>query len=255
MHEIVGVIVESRSQDLAVGDRVAGYATDARGFSQYFINSGTQLFPVTSHLSDRDLVVVQPLATVLNAFSRVGNVAGHEVAVIGQGPLGLLWSHVLKSAGAARVVGVDQVDRSDVARAFGVDRAVWDISANWAASLKAEERYRLVVEAVGHQVGTLNDAISAVAFEGHVSAFGVPDDPYYPIAFLELFRKNASLTSGITSDWRRFLRDALEYLERHPDLPGSYITHEFSPVEAQRAYECASRPAAGRLKVVVVAGA
>ena len=252
LHEIVGDIVETRSAAFAVGDRVTGYATGARGMNEYFVNSDLQLSPVVSSLSNRDLVVVQPLATVLNALSRVPAIKGQEVAVIGQGPLGLLLSHVLKSSGAAKVTGVDQVDRNDVAGAFGVDEVVWRTSASWVESLEGPQRPAVVVEAVGHQVGTLNDAVGAVAPEGHIVAFGVPDDRFYPLAFFDMFRKNASLTSGVTRDWRRFLRDALVYLEHHRELPEAYITHEFAVRDAQKAFECASVPAVGRLKVALV---
>ena len=60
------------------------------------------------------------------------------------------------------------------------------------------------------------------------------------------------MTSGVTTDWRRFLGQAVDYLEKYPDLPAAYITHEFDVTEAQRAFECASWPAVGRLKVALV---
>ena len=252
LHEVVGEVVETRSALLARGDRVAGKVPSARGMSEYFIGSDTDMIAVESAMSDRDLVVVQSLATVLSACARAGTVDGRHVAVIGQGPLGLLWSHVLKSAGAARVTGVDQVDRSDVADAFSVDEVVWANSADWAASLGGQDRPALVVEAVGHQVGTLNDAVMAVAPGGLVVGFGVPDDAYYPLAFVELFRKNASLVGCVTTEWPHFLRLALAYLEQHPGLADSYITHEFSVADVQKAYDCAVIPAAGRLKVALL---
>ena len=61
--------------------------------------------------------------------------SGQTAAVIGQGPIGLLFSHVLKARGAARVTGVDPVDRSDVAAAFGVDETVTARAERWAAAL------------------------------------------------------------------------------------------------------------------------
>jgi L-iditol 2-dehydrogenase len=256
LHEVVGEVVETRSAALSLGDRVVGFAAEARGMREYFVTSDNYMIPVKSSVSDRDLVVVQSLATVLSALSRVGtassrHVSGRHAAVIGQGPLGLLWAHVLKSQGAEHVTGVDQVDRTWAASAFSVDEPVWASSSDWSGSLRDEARPDLVVEAVGHEVGTLNDAIQALAPEGVIVAFGVPDDPYYPVAFVDLFRKNASLVTGVTKDWPRFLGEALSYLERHPALAGSYITHEFSVADVQKAYECAARPVSRRLKVVL----
>src|SRR5205085_2342935 len=84
----------------------------------------------------------------------------HEVA--GRGPIGLLFAHLAKAAGAAHVTGVDRRDRSDLAAVFGVDQMVQAASDLWVASLPPAGRPELVVEAIGHQTATLTHAIEAV---------------------------------------------------------------------------------------------
>jgi threonine dehydrogenase-like Zn-dependent dehydrogenase len=108
-----------------------------------------------------------------------------------------------------------------------------------------------VIEAVGHQAGTLNDAVEAVAPGGTVLAFGVPDETHYAFAFMQFFRKNATLTGGVTEDRTRSLAQARDYLKRHPELLEPYITDVFPVAEAQAAFELAVQPAAGRLKIVL----
>jgi threonine dehydrogenase-like Zn-dependent dehydrogenase len=193
---------------------------------------------------------VQPLCTVLHAVERLGEVAGLRVAVIGQGPIGLLFSHALKARGAVHVTGVDRVDRAAIAAAFGVDEPVWNDSAAWAAAL-GDERPDIVVEAVGHQTGTLEDAVAAVAYAGTVLAFGVPDDTHYPFPFTAFFRKNATLLAGVATERRAALAAAREYLREHPDLLEPYITDVVAVEQAQSAFERAVAPTAGRLKVVL----
>jgi threonine dehydrogenase-like Zn-dependent dehydrogenase len=252
LHEVVGRVLETTSPTLQVGDRVVGYATSARGLSEYFVNDAAQLIAVDSGLSDSELVVAQPLATVMCALAKLSIVKGAYVAVIGLGPIGVTLSQMLKAAGAARVVGVDRLDRLELSGRFGIDEVIWSSSSNWAESL-GSERPGIVVEAVGHQVGTLNDAIAAVGFGGHIVAFGVPDDPYYPLAFEELFRKNASMTTGTTDDWQTHLTSAWHYLEDNPWFARELVTHRFPVAKAQRAFECGLSPVKGRLKVVVEA--
>ena len=41
--------------------------------------------------------MVQPLCTVLHQLDRIPDVAGKRVAVIGQGSIGLLFSHAVKA--------------------------------------------------------------------------------------------------------------------------------------------------------------
>jgi len=250
LHEVVGRVLETTSSTLRVGDRVVGYATAARGLCENFANEARQLIAVDSLLSDRELVVTQPLATVMSALSKLGAVRDAHVAVIGLGPIGILFSQMVKVAGAAKVVGIDRLDRQELLGRFGLDEVIWSSSRNWARSL-GPERPGIVIEAVGHQVGTLNDAITAVGFGGHIIAFGVPDDAYYPLAFAEQFRKNVSLTTGTTHDWQTHLTSAWLYLEANPWFARELVTHRFPVTEAQRAFECAAAPLKGRLKVVI----
>lgn len=49
---------------------------------------------------------------------------GKRVAVIGAGPIGLSFCHVLKQYGAGQVTAVDPVDRGDVAVRYGADEFV-----------------------------------------------------------------------------------------------------------------------------------
>src|SRR5215204_4295902 len=117
MHELVGVVQASAADDLAVGARVVGWAEGHRGLTEKFVARADQVAPLDDELPPIQSTVIQPLCTVLYAVRRLGDVRGAHVAVIGQGSIGLLFSHVLKTAGAAHVTGVDPVDRRDVADA------------------------------------------------------------------------------------------------------------------------------------------
>ena len=59
---------------------------------------------------------------MLYAVERLPDLTGRHVAVLGQGSIGLLFSYVAKTAGAAQVTGVDPVDRDDIGPAFGWTR-------------------------------------------------------------------------------------------------------------------------------------
>ncbi len=251
LHELCGEIVASRHPDLVPGDRVVGMAKGSRGFSEYVVNPGDLLRAVEIDLPSSTVTAIQPLATVLNALSRMPSPEDKRVAVIGQGPLGILFSHVLKSRGARHVAGIDRVERDDVAAAFGVDDAVWSSSEAWARNLLDQDRPALCIEAVGHQAGTLNDAIEACAPNGHIFAFGVPDDSHYAMAFERFFRRGLTLAAAVTEDYQRFLAEAQRYVEEHPVLQQDYITARMDIADAQAAFELYARPARGRLKVVL----
>jgi L-iditol 2-dehydrogenase len=253
LHELVGEVEASAADDLPVGARVVGWAEGHLGLAEKFVARADQVCVLGDELPSVHATVIQPLCTVLYAVRRLGDVRGARVAVIGQGSIGMLFSYVLKAAGAAHVTGVDPIDRRDAAEAFGVDTMEWSSSSAWAASLGDDARPDIVVEAVGHQPATLEHAVEAVAQGGTVLAFGVPDETHYAFPFARFFRKDATLLAGITRDRRQSLAIARDYLVEHREMLDAYITDVFPIAEAQAAFELAVKPTAGRLKVVLKA--
>ena len=188
---------------------------------------------------------------MLHQLDRIPDVAGRRVAVIGQGSIGLLFSHALKARGAAWVTGVDRVDRSDVAAAFGVDEVVWDDAAAWARGLPrtrptSSSRPSATTPARSRPRSTRSPP------NGTVLAFGVPDETHYAFPFMAFFRKHATLIAGAATDRAQALANARDYLREHRALLAPYITTVVAVRATRRtAFEIASAPAAGRLKVVL----
>jgi L-iditol 2-dehydrogenase len=243
LHEAVGEVVAG---ELPAGTRVVGWAFGHRGLAEYFLARVDNLLVLDDELDAVQATVVQPLSTVLHALDRVGPVAGARAAVIGLGPIGMLFAHALKTRGAAHVAGIDRVDRRELAPAFGLDDVRWDDAA---AGLGGE--FDVVIEAIGHQTRTLEAAVDAVASGGTVFAFGVPDDTHYPFPFMRFFRRHATLMAGATTDRTHALAAAREYLRGAPGLLDAYLTNVLPVARAQEAFEVAASPARGRLKVAL----
>lgn len=251
MHEVVGEVLASRDRHISVGSLVVGWDTGFAALAERTVTRGSDLAEFDQALAPHVAVMLQPLACVLYAVEQLGDLTDRSVAVLGQGPIGLLFSHVLKTAGAASVVGVDRVDRSASASDFRVDLTVCSDVAGWVACLREGDRPDVVVEAIGHQVTTLDQSINAVAPTGLVYYFGVPDHPTYPVDLGALFRKNATLKTGITLQRRRMLSAAGAYLRACPGLATSYVTHVVGAALAQEAYERAAHPTPGQHKITV----
>jgi L-iditol 2-dehydrogenase len=252
IHEIAGEVLSSRHPEHRPGDLVVGWASGFNGLKQHVIADGNGLLAYDRSLTPQLAIGLQPLACVLYAVEQLRNLAGLHVAVIGQGPIGLLFSYVAKAAGASHVTGVDPVDRDAVAAAFGVDTVVRATSDRWLRHLATTDKPDVVIEAVGHQVATLNHAIEAVAVGGTVFYFGVPDDDSYPISMRTMLRNNLTLKSGLTLERRRVLQCADEFARSHPELLGTYLTHTFSTAEVESAFELACRPTPERIKIAIV---
>lgn len=251
LHEVVDEVVATAHPDVTVGDRVVGWAAGMDGLSEFVLTDGDQVASVDASMEATTAILLQPLACVLSAVDQIRDVEGADVAVIGQGSIGVLFSHVLKHRGARHVVGVDMVSREDVAHRFSVDDSIHATSERWAMQLTDGNRPSIVVEAVGHQTATLGDALDAVAFGGQIYYFGIPEYSPYSFDLWKFLRRNLTMIAGTTVRRRHYLQVAGEYLRRHPELEEGYVSHIHDIDDVQKAFECASVPSAGRLKVAI----
>jgi L-iditol 2-dehydrogenase len=251
IHEVVGEVIASRHPEHRPGDRVVGWASGFDGLMERVVTDGDQVAPYDAALTPAQAIGLQPLACVLYAVEQLPDLSGRHVGIIGQGSIGLLFSHAVKAAGAQRVTGIDPVDRAVVAGKFGVDTFVRATSDRWVSQLAREDRPDIVIEAVGHQVATLSHAIEATGFGGTIFYFGVADDDSYPISMRTMLRNNLTLKSGVTLDRRRMLDLAGKFAAEHPGLLATYLTHTFGIDDVQAAFELACRPEPGRVKIAI----
>ena len=251
LHEIVGEVVASRDVRTPVGSRVVGWASALNALSEYVVTSGGDVVAISDSWESITAILLQPLACVLYAVDQLRRIEGCTAAVIGQGSIGVLFSHVLSRRGALQVTGVDVVDRTDIAAFFGIDQVIHGSSDRWVAQLNDDERPQVVVEVVGHQSETLSHAVEAVAKGGEIYYFGVPQSTHYALDLSRFMRKNLRLTAGITLRRSEYLKRAVEYVEANPDLKNHYVTDVFDINDVQAAFERAIVPARGRLKVAI----
>jgi threonine dehydrogenase-like Zn-dependent dehydrogenase len=242
MHEVVGEVVASRDPRHRVGELVVGWGSRLNALAELSVSIGDDLLAIDPALRPEHAVVLQPLACILYAVDQLGDVAGARTAVLGQGPMGLLFNHALRSAGAGSVVGVDCLDRTAIGTRMGAHEVAYQHTSRWMGDLSTTELPEIVVEAIGHNTSTLDHAIEAAAPGGRIFYFGIPDDAYYPINMQKLLRKNLTLLSGVTLQRRSMLARASAYLDAHPDLLDVFVSDTFGIDDAQRAYELASAP-------------
>ncbi len=255
LHEIVGTIVESASPDFAPGERVLAMPPGLRGLYEHLTIGADRLARVDAELSNDEAVLAQPMATVLSALSSVPGVIGKTVAVVGQGPIGLLFNQCLARLGAGRIIGID-VREERVARSclFGATdsipgRRVDPVDA--VHELTGGEMADLVVEAVGHEEQALNLCIALCRDSGQLLYFGVPPDRLNDVAWEAAFRKRLTIKLSTPSDLRPFVRLAWRSIRQDRIDMARLITHRFGFEDVQRAFETYRDRRDGALKVMI----
>ena len=252
IHEIVGEVIESRSKVLQIGQRVVGTGGATAGLSELLVESDQAFIPVPDELSDVEAVPIQSIATVIRAANRFPDIVGRRVAVIGTGPIGLAFLHVLRQRGAGRITAIDPVPREAVALRYGADEFIAAHSSRWVAGLDSASKPEIVVEAASQQSDAVRDALRAVANFGFVYGFGGVHDEEHLLPYRELYERGLTLMSGRTLDgWVDVLSAGRDYLLAHRADFADYISHAIPIAEAQRAYSLYARPQLGRLKVAL----
>ena len=83
------------------------------------------MYEIPAHVSYQDAALVEPLACVLRGLEETGLRAGDTVAVIGLGPIGMMFVRLAKAVYSARVIAIgrrhSQLDR---AARMGADEVV-----------------------------------------------------------------------------------------------------------------------------------
>lgn len=253
IHEIVGDVVESASEILSVGQRVVGTGGAQAGLAGILIESDRAFIPIPDDLTDVEAVPIQSIATVIRAVNGLPDVTSKNIAVLGAGPIGLAFAHVLRTRGAGKICIIDPVPRQDAALHYGADEFFPMHSSRWLAQLAPENRPEIVIEAVGHQHTAIRDALHAVANWGYVLGFGAVDDDEYALPYREMYERGLTLSSGRTlAGWIDVLNEGRDYLQTFQDDFARYVTHTIPINDAQTAYSLYARPQVSRLKVVLV---
>ncbi|HBX68334.1 MAG TPA: hypothetical protein DEH25_02810 [Chloroflexi bacterium] len=257
IHECVGQVVESTSARFVPGDWVVAIPEKDQGLAEFFTAQDSKAVQLPGEVENKAACcLIQPLSTVINAVDRLGDVTGKSVAVIGLGSIGLFFSWLLKKRGAGPIVGVDPIaERCAVVEKLGGARtyAMRSIELIHLARQNPDQwdPTEILVEAVGHQMDTINDGFELIQKQGTLLAFGVPDQPAYTIEYETFFRKNLNLVAVVTPDWQTYLERARDLFLEFQDELAPLVTHHFAMREADKAFEMYETHADGIIKAII----
>lgn len=145
-----------------------------------FVEKNACLVP--AQLPLESAAMTEPLACVVHGLEETAPRTGEHVAVLGAGPIGLMFVALLKARGCKVTAVGRHVARLDLARALGAEQVLEaDATGAWAAQLRQSALVDVVIEATGKpEVWT--QAIDLVRRGGRVNLFGgCPDGAQVPL--------------------------------------------------------------------------
>jgi L-iditol 2-dehydrogenase len=260
-HEGVGEVVESQCDSLAPGDLVLTVpdAFAGRCFAEFQTLPGAACIALPTDGDLTHLLMAQQLGTVLFAFRQHPiDVAGRNVAIIGQGSAGAFWTWLLRRQGAASIVVSDlSSERLAFATKMGADVTVDANTADLRDAVMGSTGGRgadIVVEAVG-SADTFLASTRLAARDATVVWFGTPDgSPPLSLDYGMFFGKRLTAFSTFGSQNEPGLvsfRWAVDLIARHEIDVAPLLSHVLPLDQIGDAFRIAHERTDGALKVSV----
>jgi threonine dehydrogenase-like Zn-dependent dehydrogenase len=255
LHEMVGTVFWADGSRFREGQKVLAVPTNHVGIFERFAISEKQVVPLDLRRPLEEMILCQPLGTVLYGLRMLPNLLGWNVVVVGQGPIGQLFCGALRNVGAQQIIGIDRIaSRLNLSKRMGAT-AVIDVEQEnpiaAVADLTGGAMADLVIEAVGHENQALNLCVDLCRRQGRIHYFGVPPQLIDGIRWRDLLMKNLALTTSVGPDFTRDYPLAMQWIGEGRIDVRPLVTHTFPLSEIQTAFETFSDRKDGACKVLI----
>ena len=255
-HENIGTIVESRCDGWEEGELVLALPDGPFGFAEYIVSRPGAIARLPRDAPDpAALIIAQPLATVLRALTQYDGLKDQKCVVVGQGPMGLIFTHILRQMGASMVIAADLLDwRLEWSKRYGADYII-DASKKDVAEVVKEltngQMADFVVEAVGY-LDSLNTAAYLPGHGGRLLVFGVPHYELQEFPWYHVFRREIQINNSVGPECALFFQKAVDMvLDNRASALTEIITPRMPWDKALEAFEMYAEHAKGTLKLTL----
>lgn len=187
------------------------------------------LYPVSSATPMWQAVLAEPLGCVLNGVAKADLGFGDTVAILGGGPIGLLFAAMLKNAGAAKVILSEPMPRRRAAALdCGADVVIDPVHEDIVSRVLDEthgQGANVVVECVGSLLG---EAIEIAAEAARIILIGVNSGARSEVAPLDITNRELRLEGVFMM--KNTMQSAVQMIESRR-LPLEVIVTQRLPME------------------------
>ena len=234
-----------------MGHRANGFTTNG-GFAEYVVNHVSTAYKIPEWVSYEEASLITNLGCVLYGFETFGGfIVGSSIAVIGEGPLGLISLQVarLLEADTVYLLGIDKY-RLKMGSRLGANRIINVLEEDPLPLLKKNMNsgVDLAIEASGSDEG-LKMAMRLPKWMGKVLLLGIPDSDV-SVDLNELARGNKTIFTvrgeGLANCGR-----GVSLLQRRRINLGSLVTHVLPLEKIEEAFKINMDKNIDSIKVVV----
>lgn len=188
---------------------------------------------------------VEPLSCVIHGIERAHIRLADRVAILGAGPIGLLFVQLIRKQGGSSITVVEKNEaRANFAKSTGADQAL-----NSLENLE-KDSYDVVIDASG-VIPLMQKTIDFARYGGTVLLFGVPPaGQSISLDAFKVYRKGLTILSSFTSVRNSY--QAVALLESGQIDVSGLISHRLPLKEFPRGIELIEKGLEGVKKVLIM---
>lgn len=182
-----------------------------------------------------DAALFEPLSCAVGSIKRAPFQPGDNVAIVGAGPMGLLFALLYRAMGAGKVILLDVAPyRLEFAQEIGMDAALNVTQVDAPAEVKrlTGPGADIVVDAVGNQI---NQAIQLARRGGQVILFGLRPHDNPAVNQYTITRYDLTLHGAFVG--LHPFAQTIQLLESRRVQPSILVTHRLPLTELERGVE------------------
>jgi L-iditol 2-dehydrogenase len=195
---------------------------------------------ISDSMSFDEAAMIEPLACCIRSWHKFPHKKGDSAAIFGVGPTGMMHVMLAKDKGFEKIFCLDVNDfRLEFAKKFQITQSINSNDSSRREKILHETENRgvdVVIVATGN-LKALDDAIELVRKGGAIMMFGVPSKgDTMNIDMSKVYSKEITLTTSYAaSDYDT--KEALELIKSSRADVKSLITHKYSILETQKAFD------------------
>ncbi len=203
-HECMGVVEESGNGAFRAGEPVMYYPPSLDAFKEYHAADPARLQKLPEKFDTNILLMTQLLGAVAHCAFRIDKPYNKTVVIMGQGPVGLLFTALMKNFGAKKIITVDPLDyRLEASGKMGADHVINPKKGEpekIVSELTNGSMADIVIEAFGQNVDVINMCFDLARHNGQVAFFGICLDEKPALNFNVFFRKELRMIASVGPD-------------------------------------------------------
>ncbi|MCX7679756.1 MAG: zinc-binding dehydrogenase [Spirochaetes bacterium] len=255
-HECCGVVLKSKSPFFDEGDRVMYYPPHLDGYKECHIAEPLRLQKLPDcEVPIKTLLLTQVVGCVSHAVFRIDRPYKKSVVIVGQGPIGLIFTALMKRHGASQVIALDLLDyRLEIAKKMGADFVINPAREDAHEKVKALTEglmADIVIDAYGQKSEVINMCFELARHNGQVAFFGICLEEKPRLDFNTFFRKELRMIASVGPELKIDYPYALQMIVSGAIDVSPLVSHTMPFEKIQEAFELAISRKENVVKVVL----